>query len=130
MDDLIPKLRAVDPVSSDALRLRLQASLRTPKASIQSLTSPLDIGSINWRAVDARELMDAIGIAYAQDRMRTKHQAKMNRAEDRAIESMIRRAPKQANKNRRRVLRGKRMAIDGLFRDTAEILGMKKKNLY
>lgn len=130
MDDLIPKLRAVDPVSSDALRLGLQASLRTPKASIESLTSPLEISSINWRAVDARELMDAIGIAYAQDRMRAKHQAKVNRAEDRAIERMIRRAPKQANKNRRRVLQGRRMAIDGLFRDAAEILGMKKKNLY
>lgn len=130
MDDLIPKLRAVDPVSSDALRLGLQASLRTPKASMESLTSPLELSSINWKAVDARELMDAIGIAYAQDRMRAKHQAKVNRAEDRAIENMIRRAPKQAKKNRRRVLRGRRMAIDGLFRDAAKILGMKNKNLY
>jgi hypothetical protein len=130
MDDLIPKLRAVDPTSSDALRLGLKASLRTPKASIESITTPLDISSINWRAVDARELMDAIGIAYAQDRMRVKRQRKINRAEDRAIESMLKRSPKQANQNRKRVVRGRRMAIDGLFRDAAEILGMKNKNLY
>ncbi len=130
MDDLIPKLRAVDPTSSDALRLGLKASLRTPKASIESLTSPLEINSINWKAVDARELMDAIGIAYAQDRRRAQYQKKVNRAEDRAIENMLKRSPKQAKQNRKRVVRGRRMAIDGLFRDAALILGMKNKNLY
>lgn len=130
MDNLIPKLSKVDPVSSDALRLRLQASLRTPMVSVQSLTSPMDISSINWRAVDARDLMDAIGIAYAQDRFRAKEQAKQNRAEKRKIDSLLSRAPKQANTNRRKVLRGRRMAIDGLFRDAAKILGLKQSNLY
>lgn len=130
MDKIIPQLKNVDPVSTDALRVGLQASLRTPKKSIASLTSPLGISSINWKVVDARELMDAIGLAYATDRMRAKNQAKVNRAEDRAIESMLRRSPSQANRNRKRVMRGRRMAIGGLFRDAAKLLGLKKENLY
>jgi len=130
MVDVIPELKGLGRLSSDGLRAGLQASLRTPKASKQSLTSPLEIRSINWKAVDARELMEAIGIAYAQDRMRAKVARAERRAEDRAIERELSKVPKVANKQRRKVRQAKRMAMDGLFKRAAQILGMKQQKLY
>jgi len=125
-----PQLPLIKSAGTEDLSGSLRSSLRTPVASIQSLTSPLEITGINWRAIEASEFLAAIGAAYEQDRMRNKFSRYVSRGEDRSIESMLRRAPKEAKKNRKRVERAKRLAGTGLFRNAAQILGLKQQNLY
>lgn len=126
----LKELPQVPSVNSRDLALSLEYSLRTPKVSIEALESPIDIGSINWKAVDARELLNAIGMAYKWDRIRQKSDRAVSRYEEREIDKRLRRAPKVAKKQRKRTERNKRMAAAGLFRDMAYILGLKQENLY
>ena len=130
---LRPELKGlpqVPSVNSKDLALSLEYGLRTPKVSIQSLATPLDLGTINWKAIDARELLNAVGMAYELDRMRQKADRAVARYEDRNITSQLNRAPKVAKKQRKRIERNNRMAAQRLFRDMAYIMGMEKKNLY
>ena len=126
----LPEVPLIRGTSAGDLSMALANNLRLPTASVQSVSSPLEISGINWKAVEAAELLAAIGAAYEQDRMRNKFARAVTRAEDRGIESMLRRAPKEAKRNRKRVERSKRLAGSGLFRDMAYILGMKQQNLY
>lgn len=126
----LKELPQVPSVNSNDLALSLEYSLRTPMISIESLESPIDIGSINWKAVDARELLNAIGMAYGWDKIRQKSDRALSRYQEREIEKQLRRAPKVAKKQRKRTERYKRMAAQGLFRDMAYILGLKQQNLY
>ena len=126
----LQELPQVPSANSRDLALSLEYSLRTPKVSVQALASPIDIGGINWKAVDARELLNAIGMAYEWDRIRQKTGRAVSRYEEREIDKQLRRAPKAAKKQRKRTERYKRMAAQGLFRDMAYILGLKQQNLY
>ena len=123
-------LPQVPSVNSKDLALGLEYSLRTPKVSIEALATPLDLGTINWKAIDARELLNAVGMAYELDRMRQRADRAVARYEDRNITSQLNRAPKVAKKQRKRTERYNRMAAKRLYRDMAYILGMKQKNLY
>tara|TARA_Y100000401_G_scaffold72133_1_gene58190 strand:+ start:10791 stop:11183 length:393 start_codon:yes stop_codon:yes gene_type:complete len=130
MDELIPQIKGIDPLSSDALRVGLQTSLRTPKASIQSLSSPLEISSVNWKALDSKALMEAIGIAYAEDRRRAQADRKYQRAQERAMEQRLIQVPKSAKNQRKKVTQQRRKAGEGLFKDVARMLNMTKQKLY
>lgn len=126
----LKELPQVPLVNTTDLSLGLEYSLRTPKVSVQALATPIDIGGINWKAVDAKQLLNAIGMAYEWDRERQKIDRAVSRYEEREIDKRLRRAPKAAKKQRKRSERNKRMAAQGLFNDMANILGMKKENLY
>ena len=130
MDELIPQIKGIDPLSSDALRVGLQTSLRAPKASIQSLSSPLEISSVNWKALDSKALMEAIGIAYAEDRRRAQADRKYQRAQERAMEQRLIQVPKSAKNQRKKVTQQRRKAGEGLFKDVARMLNMTKQKLY
>ena len=126
----LKELPQVPLANTTDLSLGLEYSLRTPKVSVQALATPIDIGGINWKAVDAKQLLNAIGMAYEWDRKRQKIDRAVSRYEEREIDKRLRRAPKAAKKQRKRSERNKRMAAQGLFNDMANILGMKKENLY
>ena len=64
----LKELPQVPLVNTTDLSLGLEYSLRTPKVSVQALATPIDIGGINWKAVDAKQLLNAIGMAYEWDR--------------------------------------------------------------
>ena len=126
----LPTVPVIESISTGDLNTGLDYSLRTPLLSAQSVTAPLEIGSVNWKAVDAAELLNTIGYVYAQDRLRNKIASKISRAEERGTERGIAVAPKNAKKARKRVERVKRKAASGLFKDVAQILGLKQQNLY
>ena len=126
----LPSVPVIESVSSSDLDAALKYSLRMPTESVQSLTAPLEIGSVNWRAVDAAELLNTIGYVYAQDRMRNNLANQLSRAEERATERLVTKGPREAKKARKRVERVKRKAASGLFRDMAYILGLKQQKLY
>ena len=126
----LPAIPVIQSVSSGDLRAGLDYSLRTPTSSLQSISAPLDIGGVNWKAVDAAELLNAIGYVYAQDRMRNKLASQLSKAEERRTERRVAVGPKEAKKARKRVERVKRKAASGLFRNMAEILRLKQQNLY
>ncbi len=126
----LPSVPFIESVSTGDLDASLKYSLRMPTESVQSLTAPLEIGSVNWKAVDAAELLNTIGYVYAQDRIRKKLASQLSKAEERASERLVTTGPREAKKARKRVERVKRKAASGLFRDMAYILGLKQQKLY